>query len=155
MEGKKKKSTIIIIVVILSIILLGSVLNKEKTSNETIEPHYINQYVWNIKDVQHFEMDFDIMKEQMNYVVLGCENKDGDLEAGNYEIRTNLEEGAGFNIYVTNNIYENPNDLDENENIGLVSSFDDSRINANLKKGQYLYLIQTTQKKGKAIVEKQ
>lgn len=133
----------IIVVLLVAGIIGGTMEETEKTnSNQT---HYKTKYEWDLKDAK--------TNNDYKYVVLGIENKDGDLESGEYLIKTNDNSKASFVIYITDQYYESdleiPNTYD-----GMVQGFDKSEYTATLEKGQYLYLVQHSNGQGKVIVTK-
>lgn len=136
------------IILVIFIIIIGVNMNRTKTNK------YITKYEWNLKDCKNSEMKFDNEDiKEFKFVVLGVENKDKDLESGEYIIKTNDNSKASFVIYITNEYYEKISDLPE-PYYGMVQGFDKSEFNIKLEKGQYLYLLQNPNGQGKLYVNK-
>lgn len=128
--------------------------NQVKT-NEVKSQSYITGYEWKLKDTKIGQATFNNgSTKNYKYIVLGVENQDNDLESGEYIIKTNDNSKASFMIYITNNYYENIEDISENYYEGMVQGFDKSEISVKLKKGQYLYLCQNYNGQGKVFVNK-
>lgn len=137
---------IIIVVILVAILGGGSMETKNVSTNtETSQTQYKNNYEWNLKDTK--------TNNDYKYVVLGVENENGDLESGEYLIKTNNNSKASFVIYVTDQYYEKDTDIPDDYD-GMVQGFDKSECSVNLIKGQYLYLIQNSNGQGKVIVTK-
>lgn len=133
--------------------IIGGAMEKTEETNVEVEK-YISKYEWNLKDTKIGEAKYDDgTSEDYKYVVLGVENKDGDLEAGEYIIKTNDNSKASFMIYITDQYYEKDSDI-PNTYDGMVQGFDKSEYSAKLTKGQYLYLVQNSNGQGKVIVTK-
>lgn len=125
-----------VIIVLVVVAILGG--NKTETKYKT-------SYQWDYKTA--------IVEEDYKYIILGVENQDNDLEAGEYNIKTNDNSQASFMIYITDKVYEKTTDIPE-PYFGMVQGFDKSELNVKLEKGQYLYIIQNPNGQGKVYVEK-
>lgn len=124
------------------ILILGGIGSTMKVEPET---KYISKYEWNLNDTK--------TEEDSKYVVLSVENEDGDLESGEYTIKTNDNNKASFVIIITDKYYESIKEIPGTYD-GMVQGFDNSEYTATLNKGNYLYLIQGTNGQGKVIVTK-
>ena len=126
-------------------------------SKENTEPttKYIKKYEWNIKDAK-INNDHILNDKDYKYVILGVENQNGDLESGEYIIKTNGNKKASFMIYITNEYYESDSDIPETYGAftAMVQGINNSDYTATLNKGQYLYLVQNANEEGKVIVTK-
>lgn len=142
---------------VIVIIILGAIIGGQNKKTETKEENnspYITKYEWNISDTKTFDFTYSNGDtEQMRYVVLGVENKDKDLQVGEYNIKTDGVDKSSFIIYVTDKYYENANDLPE-PYTDMVQDTNSSVV--KLEKGQYLYLVKasTGSDNGKVFVEK-
>ena len=135
----------VIVAVLIVFGIIGIIMeNSEKVSTE-MKTDYISKYEWKLKDTKTEDLN--------KYVVLEVENKNGDLESGDYIIKTNDNPKASFTIIVTDQYYEKIADIPGTYD-GMVQGFDESEYEVNLSKGQYLYLIQGTNGQGKVIVTK-
>ena len=129
------------------ILILGSIIGGINKDNINVKESniYNSKYEWNYKDAKTEELN--------KFVVLGIENQNGDLEAGEYTIKTNNNKEASFTIIITNQYYEKISEIPGTYD-GIVQGFDNSEYSTKLIKGQYLYLIQASNGQGKAIVTK-
>lgn len=132
------------------IIVVGSIAGgRMKKADIT----HITKYEWNLKDTKKDKIVFDDGTEkEYRYVVLGVENKNNDLKAGEYEISTNENPKTTFMIYITNEYYEKPSEIPDTYEFDMVQGFDSSKITVQLEKGQYLYLCQNYNGQGKIYV---
>ena len=134
---------------VIVVLIVGAMIGG--THNKVI---YRTKYEWNLKDTKISEIKFDNADiEKFKYVVLGVENKESDLESGEYIVKTNDNSQASFIIYVTNKFYEDTSTLPE-PYLGIVQGFDNSELTVELEKGQYLYLLQNPNGQGKVYVNK-
>lgn len=129
------------------ILILGSIIGGINKDNINVKESniYNSKYEWNYKDAKTEELN--------KFVVLGIENQNGDLEAGEYTIKTNNNKEASFTIIITNQYYEKISEIPGTYD-GIVQGFDNSEYSTKLIKGQYMYLIQASNGQGKAIVTK-
>lgn len=134
------------------IIVVGSIAGgRMKKADIT----HITKYEWNLKDTKKDKIVFDDGTEkEYRYVVLGVENKNNDLKAGEYEISTNENPKATFMIYITNEYYEKPSEIPDTYEFDMVQGFDSSKITVQLEKGQFLYLCQNYNGQGNISVKK-
>lgn len=140
----------VIILVIIGLIAGGQ--QKKQANNSP----YITNYEWTQTDAKYSEMMYDTGEiESMPYVVLGCENKDKDLQAGEYTVRTSGDDKATFVIYVTDKYYEDAKDLPE-PYTDMVQGFNNNTVDIKLNKGQYIYFVKgsTGSNAAKVIIEK-
>lgn len=143
----------LIILVIIGLIAGGQQKRQEKEANNS---PYITKYEWTQNDVKYSEIMYDNGEtEYPAYVVLGCENKDKDLQAGEYTIRTSGDDKATFIIYITDEFYEDAKDLPE-PYTDMVQGFNNSTADVKLNKGQYIYLVKgsTGSDNGKVVIER-
>lgn len=148
-----QKKWFIPIVVILFILGIIGIITEQKESTMDSSVHYINSYEWKLKDTKETKIKFNNGDEEMcKYVVIGVENKSNDLESGKYVIQTNDNKEASFMIYVSSTIEENI--IPEDDYVGMVQGFDHSKVDVELKKGQYLYIVQNYNKQGKVLITK-
>lgn len=132
--------------VILLVMGFGASLKKDK---------YITKYEWKDKDTKTDTVEFDDgSKEEYKYIVLGVENKDKDLESGEYIIKTKDSKKASFMIYVTNEYYENAEDIPDTYTFDMVQGYGVEETTVKLEKGQYLFLLQNYNGEGKVTVNK-
>lgn len=142
----------VIILAIIGLIAGG----QQKRNQETNNSPYISKYEWTQTDAKYSEIMYDTGEiESMPYVVLGCENKDKDLQAGEYEVRTSGDNAATFIIYVTDKYYDDAKDLPE-PYTDMVQGFNNSTADIKLNKGQYIYFVKgsTGSDDAKVIIEK-
>ena len=140
---------------VIVVVLLGLIIGGQNKRNSQNSP-YINKYEWSLNDVKTTEMVYDNGDiENVSYVVLGVENKDKDLQAGEYTIKTAGDSNATFIIYVTDTYYEDAKDLPE-PYTDMVQGYNNSTAEIKANKGQYIYLVKgsTGSDNGKVILEK-
>ena len=107
---------------VIIILILGGI-----GSTMNVEPkiQYISKYEWNLKDTK--------TEADNKYVVLGVENSNGDLEAGEYLIKTNDNSKASFVIIIADKYYETLEEIPGTYD-GMVQGFDKSEYIATLNK---------------------
>ena len=137
-----------LIVVLVAAILFCSPRPKEESNNSP----YISKYEWNMNNTQTYEADFDLDKETLHYVLLEIENKEGDLQAGEYKVRTDGSNNSTFLINVTDKKYDDLNELPLD-----IMVQDNSPETIKVDKGQYVYIVKGTTgtDNGKVFLEKQ
>lgn len=139
------------LIIVLVIAFIGS--RQGMKQKESSSP-YISSYEWNLEDAKTSYLESDLGgSDPYKYVVLGVENKDKDLQAGEYTIKTNSNTKATFMIYIVDTYYKDAKDLPE-PYADMVQGWDSSTATIKLNKGQYLYLVQSTNGEGKVFVEK-
>lgn len=159
-EFYRKKWFWILMSFILILACIGGIQEKTKETNKQEDTQfidnfkYIMKYQWNIKDAKDGIMVFDDgTKEEYKYVILGVENVEGDLQSGEYVIKTNDNPKASFVVYVVDKYYDSDLDI-PNAYEGIVQGFNHSEITVKLNKGQYLYLVQHYNGQGLVYVNK-
>lgn len=140
---------------VIVVVLLGLIIGGQNKRNSQNSP-YINKYEWSLNDVKTTEIVYDNGDiENVSYVVLGVENKDKDLQAGEYTVKTAGDNNSTFIIYVTDKFYEDAKDLPE-PYTDMIQGYNNSTVDIKLNKGQYIYLVKssTGSENGKVILEK-
>lgn len=148
MSNLIKKWWFWLIVVLIAAILFCSLRPKEESNNSP----YISKYEWNMSNTQTYEADFDLDKETLHYVLLEVETKEGDLQAGEYKVRTDGSDKSTFLINVTDKKYDDLNELPLD-----IMVQDNSPETIKVEKGQYVYIVKGTTgtDNGKVFLEKQ
>lgn len=140
---------------VIVVVLLGLIIGGQNKRNSQNSP-YINKYEWSLNDVKTTEIVYDNGDiENVSYVVLGVENKDKDLQAGEYTVKTAGDNNATFIIYVADRYYEDAKDLPE-PYTDMVQGYNNSTAEIKANKGQYIYLVKGSagSDNGKVILEK-
>ena len=133
MKNLIKKWWFWLIVVIVLVIIVGG-QNKKTESNSP----YINKYEWNNENSSIHYVEYENGTTMpVHYVVLGVENKDGDLQAGEYKVRVPKEESI-FLLTKADKEYKNIEELPAYDI--MLPDLDKTEETITLEKGQYLYI---------------
>lgn len=96
---------------------------------------HITKYEWNLKDTKKDKIVFDDGTEkEYRYVVLGVENKNNDLKAGEYVLKTNENSQALFMIFITNEYYETVSEIPDEYDFDMVQGLNNLETEIDLKK---------------------
>ena len=134
---------------VIVILVIGVIAGGQAKKNNNSSP-YITKYEWNLADTKTFEMDFDGETVTTPYVLLEVENKDGDLQAGEYNVKSN-DSKSTFLLNITDKTFADLNNLPYPDEM-----IQGSEKTIKLEKGQYLYIVKGTtgSESGKIILEK-
>ena len=139
---------------IIVILIIGAIAGGQNKKTETKKDNspYITKFEWNIDNASTFDLKYnngDI--EKTYYYLLEVENKEGDLQAGEYIVKPVNNDKSTFLLNITDKTYEDLNDL----------PIEDVMVQENeetikLEKGQYLYIVKgsTGTNAGKITLEK-
>lgn len=137
---------------VIVIIVLALIIGSQKEKDKATSP-YISKYEWSISDTQTFNTSYDNGdNETLEYVMLEVENKDKDLQAGEYNVKITGDNSSTFLLNVTDKTYTDLNNLPVPDVI--VNGSENKSI--KLEKGNYLYIVKgsTGNGSGKVILEK-
>lgn len=118
---------------------------------ESDKSKYKDYTSWYANDIHtYYERDWTPMK----YILVRVETEDGDLQEGNYIFETN-NEGATFLVYVVDKPIDDLGTY-EGEYHLVMKGVEDIKetYTTELKKGQYVYVVQGYAKKGSIYIKK-
>ena len=119
--------------------------------NKVKESPYKNYTSWYANDIHTFyEEDWT----PMNYILVRVETNEGDLEEGTYIFETD-NVGASFIVYVVDEPIDNLKNYDGEYHM-IMKGIEDVKetFTTELKKGQYVYIVQGYNKKGSMHIKK-
>lgn len=140
---------------VIVILLIGGIAGSQSKKQEVNNSPYISKYEWNINETKTYDMKYgtgDV--EQVHYVLFGVENKDGDLQAGEYKVWTNNVDKSVFLLTVVDKEYNDLMELPVQDL--MIPEFEKTEDTIKLEKGQYLYIEKgsTGSDAGKVYLEK-
>lgn len=119
------------------ILVIGVIVGSQGRKAENKSP-YVTKYEWNNENSYVHYAEFDNGSTiPVHYVILEVENKEGDLQAGEYKVKAPKEESI-FLLTKTDKKYENFEELPAYDI--MLPNLDKTEDTITLEKGQYLYI---------------